>query len=52
MTIEFNSTEEARAILHCLNTTMARNSYGSIKNVLDHCENFEHKLRILIKENE
>lgn len=48
MIIEIESVEEAKAILHCLQRTSARNTYGDLKNILDHCENFEKKLVVLI----
>lgn len=48
MKIEFESIEEARAVLHCLVRTNARNSHGDLTNILDHCENFEKKILNLI----
>lgn len=48
MKIEIDSIEEARAICHCLVRTSARNNYGNLTNILDHCEKFEEKLQKII----
>lgn len=48
MKIEITSIEEARSIYHALKCTNSRNNYADLKNILDHVDNFQEKLRKLI----